>query len=79
MKSPKPPDKDYVDVTDTIASDWLVGLIYSHSGAFEYSRRVWVDLRVIISIKPGETGRQAYKRRFEQELPKHQIVFHNDR
>ena len=57
--------------TDEPMDIWRVGFLYVWSDVFES----WLDDRAMLSIKPGETGKEAYLREFGETLPHTDSVF----
>ena len=53
---------------------WLVGLVAARSDAFGDSP-VWVKRNITLSIRPGESGRQAFERQTGEKLEDREIVY----
>ena len=53
---------------------WLVGLVAARSDAFGDSL-VWVKRNITLSIRPGESGRQAFERQTGKNLENREIVY----
>ena len=80
-------DHDAIDVTNstlavptTIDRDilWLVGMVAHKSTAFD-GGPCWVLGLERLSIRPHESGKQAFERQTGEKLAKNQIVYVLDR
>lgn len=63
--------------TDVAVNEWRAGLVFYWSeNAFD--KPCWVEHRTRVSIRPGETGSQAYQRECGRSLPHNTFVFWRD-
>ena len=68
-------DEDAVDVTDRSSKAWRVGHHYRWSDVFN----AWLDKSYQFTIKPSETGRQAFARECDDFFDSDSIIVFFDR